>query len=80
MLAFLADAASEVSVVVVEAVEAVEAAEVVLLAEPATCIAKTPPKGPAGLGFAILTRQTFDMPPTVPEQVVPAGIWTVNGC
>jgi hypothetical protein len=36
-------------------------AEVVeLLAVPAICIAKTPPKGPAGLGFASLTRQTPD--------------------
>ena len=46
---------------------------------PATCMANTPPNGPAGLGFAILTKQTFDWPPTVPEHVVPAGICTVKG-
>ena len=56
------------------------AAAVVLLEPLAICMAKTPPKGPAGLGLAIFTRQTFDIPPTVPEQVVPAGIWTVKGC
>ena len=57
-------------------------AEVVLLAAeaaPAICIAITPPNGPAGLELAILTRHVFAWPPTVPLQVVPAGIWTVKG-
>jgi hypothetical protein len=54
-------------------------AEVELLAEPATCIANTPPKGPAGFGLASFTRQTPDCPPTVPVQVVPAGIATLKG-
>lgn len=47
---------------------------------PAIWIATTPPKGPAGLELAILTKQTPDWPPTVPEQVVPAGTATENGC
>jgi hypothetical protein len=68
-------AVEELAVAAGAAAEAVESP-----ASLAICIAKTPPKGPAGLGFAILTRQTFDMPATVPEQVVPAGISTVNGC
>jgi hypothetical protein len=54
-------------------------AEVELAAVPATCIAKTPPKGPAGLGLANFTRHTPDCPPTVPVQVVPAGIATEKG-
>jgi hypothetical protein len=29
--------------------------------------------------FATFSKQTFDCPPTVPEQVVPAGIATLKG-
>jgi hypothetical protein len=54
-------------------------AEVELAAVPAGWNAKTPPKGPAGLGLASFTRHTLDCPPTVPEQAVPAGIATEKG-
>lgn len=47
--------------------------EVVLVFEAAIWKKATPPKGPAGLGLAILTAQTLDCPPTEPEQAVPAG-------
>lgn len=41
--------------------------------------AMTPPKGPAPLGLASFTRQTFCILPTLPLQVVPAGTWTAKG-
>lgn len=46
---------------------------------PAIWIATTPPKGPAPDGLTILTRQTLDWPPTVPVQVVPAGMVAAKG-
>ena len=41
--------------------------------------AKAPPNGPAAAVFWTLPTQTLSAPPTEPEQVMPAGIWTVSG-
>ena len=46
----------------------------------ADCVNATdPPKGPASAAFWSLATQTPDAPPTEPEQVMPAGIWTATG-
>lgn len=78
LFALSLDAFPPLAVLAVEVVLEV-AVLVALPAPPAIWIAKTPPKGPAGFALAILTIQTPVCPPAVPVQVVPAGIWMVNG-